>query len=128
MQNHSFYWCFIIFLTWSVVACKGTSSDLSADNEVIVSENVDNGVQTLTIQPALAVVWIDQLRVRTHPTLESSVVAELKAGDTLYYLYERTVHQDMIILRDSTFRRPWLKVNTKAGQTGWVFGGGVIMN
>jgi hypothetical protein len=42
MQNHSFYWCFIIFLTWSVVACKGTSSDLSTDNEVIVSENVDN--------------------------------------------------------------------------------------
>lgn len=117
-------WRFIIFLTLGIISCKENTPQMpSASEKKLIDLDT---TKILVLTPTIATVWVDQLRMRTLPSLESSVVVELQLGDTLYYLHEKTVQHQTLVLRDSTFHRPWLKMKTRLGQTGWVYGGGIV--
>lgn len=117
--------CFITLLT-IIFAC---STDEPPVEEVPQKPTVaiDYAPKSIAIEPVQMIAWVDQLRVRALPAKGSRVIAELKESDTLFYQNARTVNEETVNLRDTTYREPWLKVKTKDGQEGWVFGGGVRM-
>ncbi|NJL74170.1 MAG: hypothetical protein HC892_03135 [Saprospiraceae bacterium] len=126
MLHRSLNWGFIIFLTLGLINCKENTPQMPSTSDKDLTD-LDT-TKALALIPTVATVWVDQLRMRTFPTLESSVVVELQSGDTLYYLHEKTVQYQTLVLRDSTFYSPWLKMKTRLGQTGWVYGGGVVFD
>lgn len=70
-------------------------------------------------------VTIDGLNLRSQPGLKSPVVAKLPLFDEVYFLNEVTDSTTEISLGYTKAREPWVKVRTKKGQEGWVFGAGV---
>ncbi len=113
--------CFITFLTLVLASCK----DNTETKIPVVSDAGNFETRIIPVEPALAIAWVDQLRIRTLPDVESRVIRELSEGDTLFYLNERTFETNQLTLRDSIFDQPWLKVRLTNGQEGWVFGGGI---
>ncbi|MEM6769180.1 MAG: SH3 domain-containing protein, partial [Bacteroidota bacterium] len=80
--------------------------------------------QPLTADDEL-VTWVDRINVRASATTDAKVVARIPNGETMVYLGEQSPRTETILLRSKAYREPWLKVKTKNGQQGWVFGGAV---
>ena len=70
-------------------------------------------------------VWVNKLRLRSEANTKSKIVAILKEGEALKFLKERSDFREKINLRGTLFDEPWLKVSTKSGIEGWVYGGGI---
>lgn len=70
-------------------------------------------------------VTIDKLKIRTSPGLGSEVLGELKLFDRVYFLDEVTDTTYQVNLGYETADEPYLKVKTKRGTVGWVYGAGV---
>lgn len=113
---------FITFLTLILLSCKEKQSTTAP---VLSANQTKPEVKIITVEPALATAWVDQLRVRSLPKFDSRVLRELSEGDTLFYLNEKTLEKTKLTLRDRTFNQPWLKVRLDNGQEGWVYGGGI---
>lgn len=69
--------------------------------------------------------WVNELRMREEATTDSPIVVTLKEGEPLDFAGEKTDFTEKISLRGTLFEEPWLKVTTKTGKEGWVYGGGV---
>ena len=69
--------------------------------------------------------WVNELRMREEPSTNSPIVVTLKEGEPLEYGGEKSDFTEKISLRGTLFDEPWLKVTTKSGKEGWVYGGGV---
>lgn len=113
----------IIILFFS---CK----DSSNSNSSTTSPNVAATTDTLAKEPAKPAIseiytWVNELRMREEPTTNSPIVITLKEGEPLDYAGERSDFTEKISLRGTLFDEPWLKVTTKSGKEGWVYGGGV---
>jgi hypothetical protein len=82
---------------------------------------------TATTKPAgtTLFVTIDGLKVRKEPGLKSTTVATLDLYEQVTFLNERTDWTQEISLGYEKVTDHWVKVRTKAGKTGWVFGAGV---
>lgn len=74
--------------------------------------------------PALYVT-IDQLNVRKKPGLEGNAIAKLKLYEQVYFLNEKTSWTQEISLGKEKVTDHWVKIRTKSGKEGWVFGAGV---
>ena len=70
-------------------------------------------------------VTIDGLKLRKEPTLKSDVVAKLELYEPVYFLNQKTEKTEEINLGYEKVTDHWVKVRTKAGKEGWVFGAGV---
>ena len=70
-------------------------------------------------------VTIDGLNLRREPGLRSPVVARLGLFDEVYYAEEVTDSTFRVNLGRAEAEAPYVKVRTKAGTTGWVYGAGV---
>ncbi|MFK7934191.1 MAG: SH3 domain-containing protein [Saprospiraceae bacterium] len=70
-------------------------------------------------------VTIDNLNMRTHPHLDSVVVAKLPLFERVTFLNEVTEFKQEINLGKEMANEPWVKVQTKRGKDGWVYGAGV---
>lgn len=70
-------------------------------------------------------VTIDGLNLRSQPGLKSAVVAKLPLFEEVYFLNEVTDSTTEVSLGYEKAREPWVKIRTKKGQEGWVFGAGV---
>ena len=117
----------IIFLTilTAFFACKDTNSSNSLETAVSEVEDKD----TSSVAPPATVQyysWVDKLRLRAQPDTKSKVVAELKEGSILDYLFEKTDFTQKITLRGKAYDEPWYKIRTAEGIEGWVYGGGVL--
>ena len=117
----------IIFLTilTAFFACKDTNSSTSAETRVPAVEDID----TSYVNPPSTIQyysWVDKLRLRAQPDTKSKVVAELKEGSLLDYLFEKTDFTQKITLRGKAYDEPWYKIRTAEGIEGWVYGGGVL--
>lgn len=117
----------IILLTFVLLfyQCGNDASHSSDINASGADTTAQVGTRSIPVEPKVVYAWVDQLRVRQLPTLESPVVTELAAGDTLFFLNEQTVEKVQLTLREKKFNQPWIKVRTKNGREGWVYGGGV---
>lgn len=70
--------------------------------------------------------WIDNLKIRNKPGLKENVIGFLKEGEQVYFLNKKSAFKDKISLRGFFLNEPWLKIKTKKGKIGWVFGGGIV--
>ncbi len=71
-------------------------------------------------------VSLDQLNVRTHPHLDSTSIKKLPLFEEVYYQEQITDFTQKINLGNGEMAdEPWVKVRTKSGHIGWVYGAGV---
>ena len=70
-------------------------------------------------------VTIDGLKMRQKPGLKSETVAKLDLYEQVYFMGERTDWTQEISLGLEKVTDKWVKVKTKSGKVGWVFGAGV---
>jgi len=72
--------------------------------------------------------WVDKLRVRAVPGLESKrqgakFVDVLDEGEKVTFLGEKSEELFDVTLRGRDMRAPFYKVKTKKGEIGWIFAG-----
>lgn len=70
-------------------------------------------------------VTINGLKMRKEPNLKATVVTRLKLDEEVYFLNEKSEKPEAINLGYETVTEYWVKVRTKSGKEGWVFGAGV---
>jgi len=108
-----------------IFACKDSPfSNSSATQEVETAK--DTVAQAPTPPPITEIyTWVNELRMREEPSTNSPIVVTLKEGEPLDYEGDKSDFTEKISLRGTLFNEPWLKVTTKTGKEGWVYGGGV---
>lgn len=70
-------------------------------------------------------VTIDKLKVRKTPGLKGESLGELKLFDEVYYMNEVTDSTYEVNLGREKAKEPYVKIKTKRGTVGWVYGAGV---
>lgn len=70
-------------------------------------------------------VTIDGLKLRTGPSLDSTVVDRLKLFDEVYFTGNYTDSTMQLSLGKVMADEPWIEVQNKKGKVGWVYGAGV---
>jgi hypothetical protein len=70
-------------------------------------------------------VTIDKLKVRKSPGLKGELLGELKLFDEVYYMNEVTDSSYQVNLGKEMANEPYVKIKTKRGTVGWVYGAGV---
>jgi len=70
-------------------------------------------------------VTIDGLKLRKEPTLKGAVVATLELYEPVQFLNKKSEKTEEISLGYEKVTDHWVKVRTKSGKDGWVFGAGV---
>ncbi len=70
-------------------------------------------------------VTINNLKLRSGPSLRHEVITTLPLYEEVWFLDEVTQKRDTINLGYETAIEPWVKVRTRKGKEGWVFGAGV---
>lgn len=68
---------------------------------------------------------IDGLNVRKGPSVKFGVVDRLELFEEVFFLNEVTDSTEQINLGSVTPDEPWVKIRTRKGQEGWVYGAGV---
>ena len=74
----------------------------------------------------LAYVWVNNLRMRGAPYLSAESYHMIPEGEFVTIIEGPTSHTTEIELRGNDYDAPWYKVETENGESGWVFGGGII--
>lgn len=70
-------------------------------------------------------VTIDGLKLRKQPGLKGEVIESLKLYDEVSFLNKKTEKTEEISLGFEKVTDHWVKVRSKSGKEGWVFGAGV---
>lgn len=70
-------------------------------------------------------ISIDNLKMRTEPTLKSSVIRRLPLHERVYYTGVMTDSTMRINIGRIIADEPWFKVLDEGGVEGWLFGAGV---
>ena len=71
-------------------------------------------------------VTIDGMNLRDKPTLKSTIVQRLPLYEQVYFMDETSEFtQKLDVLEGVTTEEPWIKVQTKEGKIGWLYGAGV---
>lgn len=68
---------------------------------------------------------VEGLNVRSEPNVRSKTVATLKKHEAVTFLNQKTDFTEELNLGDGKVTDHWVKIKTKSGKTGWVFGAGV---
>jgi hypothetical protein len=141
---------FIGFVLWAVPKCSATKKELNPDDEIGMQDStkvdstrvdqdgvtvVEENTTTPAAQPVPVAtnsseysrlyITINKLKLRKGPELDSEVVAQLGLFEEVYFLNEVTDFKTELNLGLETATEPWVKIRTKTGQEGWVFGAGV---
>jgi Bacterial SH3 domain len=87
---------------------------------------VAKGVTAPTVKKVTPLyITIDGLKMRKQPGLKSETIATLKLFDEVEFLNQKTDWTQEISLGYEKVTDRWVKVRTKSGKEGWVFGAGV---
>ncbi len=70
-------------------------------------------------------VTIDKLKIRKTPGLKGEVLGELKLFDEVYFQGEATDSTYEVNLGKEMANEPYVKIKTRRGTVGWVYGAGV---
>jgi hypothetical protein len=70
-------------------------------------------------------VTIDKLKLRKSPGLKGELLGELKLFDEVFYMNEVTDSTYEVNLGKEMANEPYVKIKTKKGTVGWVYGAGV---
>lgn len=83
------------------------------------------GSSTSSAKYSSLYVTIDGLKLRKQPGLKGEVVATLELYEEVYFLNKKSEKTEEISLGLEKVTDHWVKVRTKSGKEGWVFGAGV---
>jgi hypothetical protein len=81
--------------------------------------------QTVVKNQTTLFVTIDGLNLRREPGLKAETVAKLDLYEQVYFMNEKSDYTQEINLGQEMVTDYWVKVKTKSGKVGWVFGAGV---
>jgi len=81
--------------------------------------------QTTTSYATRLYVTIDELNLRTGPSLDSTSISKLALYEEVYFLNEITPFTQEISLGTEMANEPWVKIKSQRGLEGWVYGAGV---
>lgn len=133
---------FIVFIVWAIPKCSKNKATINEPEKAqeSVTDTVLNQKDTL---PKLVInladstktennepfsqlyVTIDELKLRRGPHLDSTLLIKLPLFSKVYFLNEVTDFRQEINLGYEMANEPWIKVRTKQGIQGWVYGAGV---
>ena len=138
------------FIVWAVSKCMVTQAkyeqEASLDNPVelvdslkVASEPTEKKskekeakeekavpkTKTVVKEVSALYVVLDELKLRKGPSRDSSIVKQFKLHERVYFLEEVTEFRERINLGSRVAFEPWIKVRSKSGHEGWVYGAGV---
>ncbi len=99
------------------------SNTLTTKNTQTTTEN--KKVSTNTEKNAVLYVTIDGWKVRSKPSLKSEIITKLKLNEEVIFLNKKSEKQEEISLGYEKVTDYWVKIRTKTGKEGWVFGAGL---
>ncbi len=110
-----------------------STAAVAADSTKPAAQPATQPVTQPAAQPAKAqepqgsklFVTIDKLKLRKAPGLKSETLGELKLFDEVYYMDEVTDSTFEVNLGKEIAKEPYVKIKTKRGTVGWVYGAGV---
>jgi len=85
----------------------------------------ENKIQKVIIDRSVLYVTIEGLKLRKGPSLDSLTIEKLPLFEKVYFLDEITEFKQKINLGRKVTEEPWVKIKTKKGRIGWVYGAGV---
>ena len=86
---------------------------------------VDTSRVSKPVNYARLYITINNLKIRKFPGLKEEVVAQLPLYDEVMFMDEVTDSTYQINLGYEIADEPWVKIKTKKGIVGWVYGAGV---
>ena len=98
---------------------------INCDTKFRVSTTGSDNRPVRTEVKARLYVTIDGLNMRTGPHLDSAVVEKFPLFEEVIFMDEYTDFTQELSLGKETANEPWIKVKSKRGKTGWVWGAGV---
>lgn len=137
---------FVSFLFWAVSKCSVTQSKyeqeaaLNTPKELVDTTIVQKEIaptssdktvkktpktKTVIKEVSLLYAVVDGLKLRNGPTRDSSIVQQLTLNEPIYFLNEVSDFKEQINMGTYVADEPWVKVRTKKGFEGWVYGAGV---
>lgn len=116
----------------NLIKAPGSISEKIDSTKQMVKNKLQSAAATAATTGTTAVnrrsilyITIDKLKLRTDPNLEADIVATLPLFEEVYFMDEVTEFTQQISLGYEIAEEPWIKIQTKKGKTGWVFGAGV---
>lgn len=90
-------------------------------------EKAPEAVQPAAPSAAANILYctVEGLNVRSEPNVRSAAVATLKKHEPVSFLNKKTDFTEELNLGNGKITDHWVKVKTKDGKVGWVFGAGV---
>lgn len=70
-------------------------------------------------------VTLEDLNLRTGPHLDSTSITRLPLFEEVFFMNEVTDFTQKISLGPEVADEPWIKIRTRKGHMGWVYGAGV---
>jgi len=108
----------VLLCCWMLMSCSNSTDNSPSEQQLPPKEE-----ETLTRLPLR--VNIDYLRMRAEPGETGAVLHTFNQGDVLYDLGEASSFTTRIKLRGIEFDEPWILVEDKEGNQGWVYAGGL---
>lgn len=128
----------ISFLFWGITRCSNNRREMNeveivaVDSSQIIQAAADSVKAAENLQPSFKpeyytrlFVTIDGLNLRAEPELEGELLVKLPLYETVYFMNEVTDSTFQINLGKEVADEPWVKVRSKKGHIGWVYGAGV---
>jgi Bacterial SH3 domain len=81
--------------------------------------------QVVVQSQTMLYVTIDGLNLRKEPGLKAENIVKLDLYEQVYFLNQKSDYTQEVNLGKELVTDYWVKVKTKSGKTGWVFGAGV---
>lgn len=90
------------------------------------SPSVDNIEPSISIEKTRLYVTVEDLKLRKAPNVVGEIITKLSLFQEVFYEDETTDKKKVIDWGNGIItNEPWVKVSTKEGETGWVYGAGV---
>ena len=121
-----------LFLALLFTACGGGNSSVGGDDAALPPADPSAAPAPAPETPAeeLAagdqlVTWVDRVNIREAANTSAKVVTNVPNGEAMTYTGEKSGAKEAILLRGIVYQEEWIKIKTKDGLEGWVFGGAV---
>lgn len=117
----------LCFFIWAItkVGLVSKVNEWFDDDEPLMETIVVDSLQSQLDELRPIYVTIDDLNMRTEPTLKSSVLKKLPLHERVYYTGVKTDTTSRINIGTVMADEPWVKVIHEDGTEGWLYGAGV---
>ncbi len=112
---------YLFFFILIIFSCKNEKNNTQSNSEIKPAKSIP----TEEIKPTELEVYIDDFKMRSGPGVQYDEVARLKENTIVIYQGEESMNTTEIKLRGVKLNATWLKVKTKEGVEGWIYGGGI---